>query len=356
MRSVMRKGIPMLAIGVLAGAASAGEAPAGPPPTPVAVTQAQSLEMADMMLVPGTVVSRNDAQVAAEISGRLSWVAEVGDLVAEGAPLARVDSTLLRLQLSDDESRINRLTANIEYLQGQVDRLTALAASNGAARQQLDEAHNQLTGAREDLNQARNARSRTQFQLDRTVVAAPYTGRVVQRLANPGEFIQPGGVLVRLVDTTHLEIQAQAPLDVARFLTAGLPVVVSDRDGFVSSGASTVRTVVPVGDARSRMMEVRVALDDPRWVVGSAVRVALPRSETRTVMAVDRDALVLRQDSIFVYRVNADGTVEQVPVRTGIGNGALIEVQGDVRDGDDIVIRGNERLQPGQAVAIQQDS
>jgi RND family efflux transporter MFP subunit len=352
MNSVLRKGI---FVTVLASSASfAGEQPEGPPPTPVTVAQAESREMAEMLLVPGTVISRNDAQVSAEISGRLSWVAEVGDLIREGEAIARIDDTLLQLQISDNRSQVNRLSANIDYLQSQVDRFTALAASNGAARQQLDEAHNQLTMAHEDLNQARNALARTQYQLDRAVVAAPFSGRVVDRVSNPGEFIQPGGTLVRLVDTTNLEIQAQAPLDVARFLTAGLPVRVSDRDGFVSSAENRIRTVVPVGDARSRMMEVRIELDDPRWVVGSALRIALPRSEVRTVLAVHRDALILRQDSMFVYRVNSDSTVERVPVSTGIGDGALIEIRGELQDGDDIVIRGNERLQPGQAVAVQE--
>jgi RND family efflux transporter MFP subunit len=319
----------------------------------VTVAQAESREMAEMLQVPGTVVSRNDAQVSAEISGRLSWVAEVGEMIGEGEAIARIDDTLLQLQISDNRSQVSRLSANIEYLQSQVDRFTALAASNGAARQQLDEARNQLNMAQEDLNQARNALARTQYQLDRAVVRAPFTGRVVDRVSNPGEFIQPGGALVRLVDTVNLEIQAQAPLDVARFLTSGLPVRVSDRDGYVSSAENRIRTVVPVGDARSRMMEVRIELDDPRWVVGSALRIALPRSELRTVLAIHRDALILRQDSIFVYRVNEDSTVEQVPVSTGIGDGALIEIQGDLHDGDDIVIRGNERLRPGQVVAVQ---
>lgn len=334
--------------------ASAGEAPQGPPPTPVQVTHAESMEMTEMLTVPGTVVSRNDARVSAEIPGRLTWVAEVGDVVQEGEPLARIDDALLALQLSDDQSAISRLTTNISFLESEVQRFQSLAASNSAARQQLEQAQNNLAMAHEDLNQARNARARTQYQLDRAVVRAPFSGRVVERLARAGEYTSPGGQLVRLVDTASLEIQAQAPLDVARFLRSGLQIDVADRDGYQSSASNPIRTVVPVGDPRSRMMEVRVTLNDPRWVVGSAVRLALPASEARHVLAVHRDALILRQDSIFVYRVTPEDTVEQVQVRTGIGTGGLIEVQGELSDGDTIVLRGGERLRPGAAVQVQE--
>ncbi|MEE9141490.1 MAG: hypothetical protein V3U59_02150 [Gammaproteobacteria bacterium] len=74
-----------------------------------------------------------------------------------------------------------------------------------------------------------------------------------------------------------------------------------------------------------------------------------------TVVAVPRDALILRQDNVYLFKVTDEGTVEQVAVRTGVGNGRMIEVQGDVRPGDRIVVRGGERLQPGQAVTIASD-
>jgi len=113
-----------------------------------------------------------------------------------------------------------------------------------------------------------------------------------------------------------------------------------------------VRRVIPVGDERSRMFELRVAADDPAWVIGSPVRVALPNSDPRKLVAIPRDALVLRGSETFVLRVNPDNVVEKVSVATGIGLGDLVEVIGKVQGGDRVITRGAERLQPGQPVIV----
>jgi len=115
---------------------------------------------------------------------------------------------------------------------------------------------------------------------------------------------------------------------------------------------SPVSYVIPVGDERSRMFEIRIAAHNPAWIIGSPVRIALPNSEPRELVAIPRDGLVLRGSNIFVMRVNDDSTVEKVAVETGIGLGGLVEVVGNVNQGDLIVTRGGERLQPGQAVEI----
>jgi hypothetical protein len=118
---------------------------------------------------------------------------------------------------------------------------------------------------------------------------------------------------------------------------------------------SPIRAVIPVGDEVSRMIEIRIALDGSDWVIGSAVRVALPEEEPVEVVAVPRDALVLRQNAIYVFRLKDDDTVDQVAVTTGIGNGSYIEVRGDIRGGDPVVVRGAERLRSGQQVMVARD-
>ena len=71
-----------------------------------------------------------------------------------------------------------------------------------------------------------------------------------------------------------------------------------------------------------------------------------------STLAVPRDALVLRRDSTTVYRISADNTAERIAVETGISSGGWVAVSGDLREGDKVIIRGAERLRPGQPVTI----
>ena len=74
----------------------------------------------------------------------------------------------------------------------------------------------------------------------------------------------------------------------------------------------------------------------------------------REALVVPRDALVLRPEGISVFVLDQDRKAKQVNVAIGIGSGQLIEVSGELQDGDTVITRGNERLRPGQAVSIMQ--
>ena len=98
--------------------------------------------------------------------------------------------------------------------------------------------------------------------------------------------------------------------------------------------------------------ELRVELDGDRWMIGTPVKVALPSDSPQRVVAVPRDALILRADNTYVFKVADDGTAERVPVETGAGTSVFIAVEGDVTEGDRVIVRGGERLRPGQTVAV----
>ncbi len=319
------------------------------PPAPVVVDEARMDTFSAALWVSGTVISRHDARIAAETDGRITWVAEVGTHIGYGEPFATIDDTDLQLDLKDNQAQLESLQAQKRYQEINFKRLKQLTASNIGSVNLRDEAQSQLDMTVQEIRRAEVTIARTQRRIDQTRVLAPFPGVVVERLVQIGEFVSRGTQVARLVDTENREIRAQAPLTVSAFIREGLEVSVEHDD---KQFLTPVKRVIPVGDERSRMFEVRIAADNPAWVIGSPVRVALPNSDPRELVAVPRDALVLRGSEMFVLRITADNTVEKVNVATGIGLGKLIEVIGDVSGGDRIVTRGAERLQPGQAVVI----
>lgn len=338
----------MVLLILLSLAVSTGRAQSAPP-APVVVDEARMDTFSSALWVSGTVISQHDARIAAETDGRITWVAEVGTRIGNGEPFAIIDDTDLQLDLRDNQAQLESLQAQMRYQENNLKRLNQLAASNNASVNQRDEAQSQMDMTVQEIRRAEVTIARTQRRIDQTRILAPFPGVVVERLLQAGEFVSRGMQVARLVDTENREIRAQAPLGVASFIREGLEVSVKHEG---RQSLSPVTRVIPVGDERSRMFEVRIAADDPAWLIGSPVRVALPNSNPRELVAIPRDALVLRGSEMFVLRVTADNTVEKISVDTGIGLGKLIEVIGDVFDGDRIVTRGAERLQPGQLVVI----
>lgn len=319
------------------------------PPALVKVAKARLQQLAPVSMVPGTVASRHDARLAAEVEGRLVSVADVGTEVSAGDPVASIEDTILRLRQQELEAEITRATARLQYLENEAQRFAALAESNLAAATQLDQTRSDRDIARGDLQVARSRLAQNQDLLARTVIRAPFDGVVVERLMTPGERVENGGIVVRVADQDNLEVIARAPLEYYPFVQRGQTLDISSNRG---ASQAVVRTVVAVGDLNTHQFELRLDLLEQNYPAGQTLRVAVPTSELREVLAVPRDALVLRPGSVSVFVVEAGQLARQVSVQTGIGAGEFIEVIGDIADGDTVVVRGNERLRPGQSVTI----
>ena len=330
----------------LAGLATAVHAQGGP--APVVVSVAAERLLAPVIPYPGTVISRNQARLAAEVEGRLEWVADVGVVMRKGETVARLDEVLLKHTLIADQAAVKREQARLKYQDAEVNRLAPLVKTQSVPQSQLDEAMSNRGMTEAEIGAAEARVALTRERLKRANMRAPFDGIITERLLQAGEWAESGATVVRLVDTSSLEVQTWVPVNALKFIHPGSTLTLSSNP---SNAIGTVRTIVPVGDNRSRLFEVRLTVDHDRWPVGTDVRVAVPSAEARKVLTVPRDALVLRRDGTTVYRIDAEGMAQRVSVTTGIAVGELIEVDG-IQSGDRVVIRGGERLRPGQNVTI----
>jgi RND family efflux transporter MFP subunit len=318
--------------------------------SPVQVGEARVTSMAPTMQVAGTVLSRQDALLSAEVEGRLVSVADVGTRVEAGDVIARIEDITLTLRAEELAAEVTRAEATLRFLEAELVRLERLAETNLAAVSQIDQTRSERDVAASDLVVVNSRLRQAEDQLDRTRITAPFPGVVVERRAQAGERVAVGNAVVRLVNPDNLEVVARAPLNYYRFVRAGDELAVEA--GMESPVISPVRTVVSVGGENQDVFELRLDVTEP-LPVGQTVRVTVPTADVRQVLAVPRDALVLRGDGIAIFIVDPDNTARRIRVTTGIGEGEWIEVQGPVQEGDRIVIRGNERLRPGQEVSVQ---
>ncbi len=330
-------------------AQSAGAAQKGPPPALVQVDEARQISMAPTIWLPGTVVSRDDARVAAEVEGRLVEVLEVGTRVETGTLIARVDDTELGIEKAETEAMVLREQAKKRFAEQEYKRMRDLAGKGLVTKSRLDQALAERAAADGEWRAAVARLRRAEDRVARTTIRAPFSGVIAKRYRRTGERVATGDEVIRLVSPESLEAQVRIP-------PSSLPHVILGSEIRVQANPSLttamVRSVVPVGDDRSRLYEVRLKLSELLWPAGTNVRVAVPTARPKQVVAVPRDALVLRQHGVSVFRVGQDGKAQLIPVTTGLAEGEMIEVDGDIQPGDRVVTRGGERLRPGQSLRI----
>jgi len=321
----------------------------GMPPAAVVIAEAELRQLAPSVDVPGTVISRYDSRLASELSAKLEWIAEVGTIVKKGDTVARLEALTFELGEMEAQSRVKREQARVQFLHSEKNRLEKLAKNNLSAKSQLDLTTSDLAVAESEEAIARAQLGLAQIAMHVTKIRAPFDGIVTERLRNIGERLNIADEVIRVVDPNSLEVVARAPLNTVNFIRQ--EAVLQLHNDF-RKGQASVRTIVPFGNPQSHMFEVRLNADAEIWTVGESVRVSMPTANVKEVLAVPRDALVLRREGASVFKVNADMTVEQVNVITGLGDGDHIEVIGELNPGDRVVMRGAERLNTGMTVTI----
>jgi RND family efflux transporter MFP subunit len=322
-------------------------------PSAVVTANAEIRQLAPSVDVPGTVVSRFDSRLASELAAKLEWIAEVGTVVKKGETVARLEDFTFSLYEMEAQSRVEREQARVKFLISEKARLESLAENNLSARSQLDQVSSDLAVAQSEEKMARVQLGLTQVSMHITQIRAPFDGLVTERLRNIGERLNVADEVIRIVDPNSLEVVARAPLNTVNFVTS--ESVLKLHNDYRHDEAK-VRTIVPFGNPQSHMFEVRLGVDGDIWTVGESVRLSMPTANVREVLAVPRDALVLRREGTSVFRVKDDMTVEQVNVITGLGDGEYIEVIGQLQAGDVVVTRGAERLNTGMQVSSNNNS
>ena len=321
-------------------------------PANVNVTTVIATELRPTGWVSGEVVSPNNSTIAAEVNGRVIELVQLGSQVNKGDIIARIDDTRLLLRAKEAQAAVASSTARYDFLASEVKRITALAQRNLSARTELERTRSERDAAKSQLAEAESRLTQIKQDIEFAAIRAPFDGLVTHRLGNVGEFVQTGTGIIRMVETSNTEASVFVPITSFPYLQQGATITI---DSALGREDVAVKSLIPVAETRSHLMEVRLDMSQIGWPIGLKIRAAVPNAEAKQVIALPRDALVLRRDGVSVFLVRANAA-EQIQVDVGIGQGELVEVIGDVQAGDLVVVRGAERLSPGQAVTIKESN
>lgn len=329
---------------------------AAEPAPRVVVATAERTPVAQSVPLTGSVAAPHVAAVSTAIAGRIEKLhADTGDRVAAGAPLATLDSELVRLQrdvaaaaVTEDDARVaeaRRRLAEAERLAG-----TAIPANQRETRAA------ELAVAEAALARRVAEHRLREAELERHILRAPFAGVVSARAAETGEWLAPGSTLMELVDTRALRLEFPVPQ--TWFGRIGRDARLKVRlDNETRWRDARIQSVVPVGDPGARSFLLLATLPgSPRLLPGMAAHATLTLATGETGVAVPRDALNRYPDGrVTVWRVlTRDGQSrvreQRVTVQAGVA-GARVPVQG-LAGGETLVVQGNEALRHDLVVDV----
>ncbi len=346
----------LLPASVLAIAGAAAAQPPDMPPSPVGFSTARSHAVRGTLALTGTVESRRTSLVATEVAGVVEQLAaRDGDRVRRGGALVRLRATDVRLRLEAARGQLQEAEARLKLANAQLERSRDLFEQQIVSRDTLDDAMAESEAWSGRVSQLRSDVARLEEDLKRTTVRAPFSGVVVREHVAEGEWVAVGDPVAEMVDLSDLEVTVEAP----ESYFAGLEVGSGARVVFDALGGreadGRVRAVVPKASPQARTFPVKVGIgaDGGRVGVGMLARVVLPVGEPRPGVIVPKDAVAGQGAEAAVFVIGDEDRVRRVAVRTGVGVGAWVAVEGELAAGDRVVTRGNERLFPGQQVAPQ---
>lgn len=294
-------------------------------------------------------------------------------------------------EIAQAEARKLSANASMEYAKSKYERTLALYNRGGAATEaDLDEARSLATQAEQafleatatyDLVKAgprteriKQAEARVNLQQEsirliedriaKHTLVAPFDGFVTAEHTELGAWLQQGDPVAQVVRLDEVELVVDVLGLLVTRLKRGLTVRVEVPSFPNELFTGTIERIVPQADVRSRTFPVVIRVENrieeevPRLKAGMLARVDLPTGTRRRMPLVPKDALVLGgpKPLVFVVDVGAGdgktGTVRAVPVELGVADGASIQVDGPVRQGEYVVVRGNERLRSGQKVSV----
>ena len=191
---------------------------------------------------------------------------------------------------------------------------------------------------------------RLRIRLEKAAVRSPYDGVVLERTVDRGEWLSPGSAVATVARDDQVEVRVNVPADVFGQARPGLEVEVE------AAGLrlpARVASATPMGDQATRTFPVRILVRGRHGLAqGMEARVRLPLGGTVDAVLVPRDALVLYQGQNLVYTVH-EGKAAPIPVTVQAYSGLKAAVTGQgLSGGMPVVIKGQERLRPGQAVNV----
>ncbi len=303
---------------------------------------------------PAELLPYESAQLTAKVEGYIKDIrVDIGDKVSRGQTLAIIDAPEIRTKYTEYQSALSSAKSKYQSSKDVYDRMfkAATAITSGIiAPVDLERAKNQKLA---DSAAYESTRSLAQSYKDLTnylVITAPFNGIVTQRNIDRGALVSQSEPLLTLQNTGSLRLRVAVPELYVSTGTAGKDVTftVQSNPNKIFSARLVRKSGAIDPKTRTEIWEYNFPNSNAELKAGSFAYVKLNLERGMPSFIVAPGAIATNQERKFVIGIK-NGKTEWIDVRQGMSIEKGIEIFGDLREGDTLVVRATDERKPGAA-------
>jgi membrane fusion protein, multidrug efflux system len=287
----------------------------------------------------GSLKAASRSVISAKILATIEEITvAAGDRAEAGDVLVRLNgqeyaSRVLQAKEAHAAAAATRSEAELSF-----NRVKGLHASKVISKQEYDASFRSLEVAKAEEERTLQEIAETEVMASYTTIVAPKSGRIIDRLAEPGDTATPGVPLLVLYDATSLRLEAPVLEHLAVQLKVGAKVEVYV-DSLQKAFEGTIDEIVPQADTPSRSFLVKVSLPQSSDLYEGMFGRLRIEAGTRRHLCLATRAIEQIGQLEFVDVVLPDGTLQRRLIKTGrLGMPGRIEVLSGLKAGETVVL------------------
>lgn len=331
----------LVAAAACGGDGDAAQGGGGAQPMPVRAVVAATDTVVEQLRATGEIEAVQSIELRPELTGRL-----VGILVREGVEVRR-GTGLFKVDDVELQAEVDRLEAEMDLATQALSRTRDLLERDASSTADLEQAEATARSTRAQLELQRT-------RLERTVVRAPFSGIVGERMVSLGDYVTPSTSLTTLQTVDPQRASFQVPERYAQELAEGQTVTFSVAAIPDRTFTGTVDFVDPRVQLPGRTITVKAIVQNGERLLKPGMFI-----EARLATEVRPEALVIPEEAVlplgganYVWIVTSDGTAERVEVELGTRRPGEVEVRRGIDAGTRVITGGQALLYPQAPVQI----
>jgi membrane fusion protein (multidrug efflux system) len=371
MRSLSRfsqAGVVLFLSLLIAGCGKSETQGSAPPPPEVSVVTIKSAPLGVTNELPGRLESTRVADVRARVAGIiLKRNFREGSDVKAGQVLFQIDPAQFRAAYNSADAQVQRAEATLLQTQLKEGRYKPLVATNAVSKQEYDDVVAAAKQAAADLAAAKAARETARLSLGYATVTSPISGRIGRALVTEGALVgqneatllatvqQLDPIYVNLTQSSTELLELQRAVASGNLKGAGkngVKVTLLTEDGREYQRAGKLLFSDVTVDPSSGAVTLRAEFPNPDHTLlpGMYVRARVEQAVNEKAIAVPQQAITRTPDGAAVMVVDANNKVVPRPVETGTSEGNSWVINKGLKEGDQVIVEGLQKVQPGATV------